>query len=190
MVYVYLFFPCIAKWIWVFCNVLFLNVLRASAFSRFHDTEVVVVGGVVSGMLACVYVSVYVPWILQQAHLVAMCQCHWPLCSPSGWYTHSARNDSCSIRGPSRTTDTQTFPHTQSMTHNQNANSSAQSNKRIVVHTSDSNTPSSFAYLNPILVLLIHFKITLNTDFLFDANWKICVYNVLFHSVGQRKSAW
>ncbi len=63
----------------------------------------------------CVYVcvSLYVLWILQRAHLVAMCQCHWPLCSPSGWYRHSASSDSCSIRRPSRTRDTQTSsPHT------------------------------------------------------------------------------
>lgn len=60
----------------------------------------------------CVYVcvSVYVLWIFQRAHLVAMCQCHWPLCSPSGWYTHLASSDSCSIRGPSRTTGAQTYP--------------------------------------------------------------------------------
>lgn len=127
---------------------------------RFHDTEVVVVGGdggVVSGMRACVHVSVYVPWILQQAHLVAMCQCHWPLCSPSGWYTHSARNDSCSIRGPSRTTDTQTFPHTQSMTHNQNANSSAQSNKRIVVHTRNVHPGWKFQYSIKLCIFETYF---------------------------------
>lgn len=51
----------------------------------------------------CVCVSLYVLWVLQQTHLVAMCQCHWPLCSPSGWYTHSASSDSCSIRGPTHT---------------------------------------------------------------------------------------
>lgn len=53
-------------------------------------------------------VRLHVQWMLQQAHLVAMCQCHWPLCSPSGWYTRSASSDSCSIRGPSRLTDAQT----------------------------------------------------------------------------------
>lgn len=69
--------------------------------------------GGVDGMRAraCACVSLYVLRILQRAHLVAMCQCHWPLCSPSGWYTHSASSDSCSIRGPSRTTDTQTYQH-------------------------------------------------------------------------------
>lgn len=56
----------------------------------------------------CVCMPLYVLWILQQAHLVAMCQCHRPLCFPSGCFTHSASRDSCSIRRPSRTTDTQT----------------------------------------------------------------------------------
>lgn len=55
-----------------------------------------------------VCMPLYVLWILQQAHLVAMCQCRWPLCSPSGCFTHSASRDSCSIRRPSSTTDTQT----------------------------------------------------------------------------------
>lgn len=55
-----------------------------------------------------VCMPLYVLWILQQTHLVAMCPCHWPLCSPSGRFTHSASRDRCSIRGPSRTTDTQT----------------------------------------------------------------------------------
>lgn len=50
----------------------------------------------------------YVLWILQQAHLVAMCQCHWPPRSPSGGFTHPASRDSCSIRGASRTADAQT----------------------------------------------------------------------------------
>lgn len=48
--------------------------------------------------------------MLQQAHLVAMCQCHWPPCSPSGWYTRSASSDSCSIRGPLQLTEAQTQP--------------------------------------------------------------------------------
>lgn len=56
----------------------------------------------------CVCMPLYMLWILQHAHLVAMCQCHRPLCSPSGCFTHSASRDSCSIRKPSRTTDTQT----------------------------------------------------------------------------------
>lgn len=58
----------------------------------------------------CARTRLHVQRMLQQAHLVAMCQCHWPPCSPSGWYTRSASSDSCSIRGPLRLTDARTQP--------------------------------------------------------------------------------
>lgn len=84
---------------------IFLNVVSCASAPSVY----IPLGGV-NDMFVCV--SVYVLWIFQRAHLVAMCQCHWPLCSPSAWYTHSASSDSCSIRGPSCTTDTQTQPRT------------------------------------------------------------------------------
>lgn len=90
----------------------------------------------------CVCVSLYVLWVLQQTHLVAMCQCHWPLCSPSGWYTRSASSDSCSIRGPTHT-------HTQSMKRSQSSN----------VHT-DTNTHKKAWKGIPQLSQALHILIT------------------------------
>lgn len=75
-------------------------------------------------------VRLHVQWMLQQAHLVAMCQCHWPLCSPSGWYTRSASSDSCSIRGPSRLTDAQTHKRRATQTRVREQKSSKRSRRK------------------------------------------------------------